>query len=72
MGEITFLARQLTETELREIIFAGHTFESIAAGRIPYVPKETGFDKAFHSQKSSFVVPLYSICTRTLTFENVR
>ena len=40
--------------ELREIIFAGFTFESIATGRIPFVPMETGFDKVLSNQGISF------------------
>jgi hypothetical protein len=54
MGEITFSARQLTGMELREIIFAGFTFESIASGRIPFLPAETGFDMVLSDQGIAF------------------
>ena len=54
MGEISFTARQVSETELREIMFAGFTFEAISSGRMPFVPAETGFDKVLSDQGISF------------------
>lgn len=50
MAEVTFYARELSQTEIEEIFFAGFTFEAIAAGKVPFAPKETEFDRLLGAQ----------------------
>ena len=54
LGEITFFARALSVVEQEEIMFAGFTLHGISAGKLPFVPVETEFDRTNSKSSSSF------------------
>ena len=54
LGEITFFPRQLTDTEMQEVISFGYTLESLAAGKQPFSPVKTAFDTTNAMQADSF------------------
>jgi len=54
LGEITFFPRQLSVTEMDEIMTSGFTFESLAAGREAFKPVKTQFDIAGARQTDAF------------------
>jgi len=55
LGEISFFARALTAEEMEEIMVSGFTLHSIAAGKLPFAPQESLFDKAASMNKQEFV-----------------
>ena len=55
LGEVTFFPRQISEVEMQEISRQGFTFESLAAGKLPFQPPEnTPFDTANAVQAKQF------------------
>ena len=54
LGEITFFPRQISVVEMQEISQQGFTFESLAAGRLPFQPEKSAFDTANAVQDIEF------------------
>ena len=54
LGAITFFPRQLTQLEMEEIMFLGHTSEAVASGRIAFEPEKTTLDEIGAKQTTAF------------------
>jgi hypothetical protein len=54
LGEITFFPREISVIEMEEMMFLGHSFQSIAAGKLAFEPEKTEFDSFGAMQTSGF------------------
>jgi hypothetical protein len=54
LGEIIFTPREVTKSEMLEMMSSGFTLQSIASGRLPFSPQQTRFDDLMLEQKYVF------------------
>lgn len=54
LGEIVFFPRELSVAEMKELMFFGHSFASIAAGQIAFQPERTELDAFGATQATAF------------------
>jgi hypothetical protein len=54
LGEITFYPHRLGQIDMREVLYAGYSLESIAEGKRPYVPAQEMVDTIIAQTSTSF------------------